>query len=93
MSPLSLISILILALLAVVFLVSTYLVISRSKLAYPLHDARDNCVMYLHLKADLTVSTGVAALFLPRCSTPYSTAVSINSMTFELISPKDLKTI
>jgi hypothetical protein len=88
----SLISILICALLAVAFPIPTSLVLSRSKLAHPLHAARDICVLYLLRKADLIVSTVVVAMFLPRCSTPYSTAVSSNSLAFELISPKEPRT-
>jgi hypothetical protein len=72
--------------------VPTYFVLSRRRLAYPLHDAIESWILYLLRSATLTVSNVVAAMFLPRCSTPYSTAVSTKLTTLELISPKDQNT-
>jgi hypothetical protein len=66
----------------------TYLVISRTWLAYPFHASIANCVMYLLLKAALTASTDAAAIVFPRCSTPYLTASSTNLLTLVLASAK-----
>ena len=52
----------------------------------------DSWVMYHLRKVVLNVSTVVAAMFWPRCSTPYSTVVSTNATTLELISPNILST-
>jgi hypothetical protein len=57
-------------------------------LAYPLHTTMDSYVLYLLRSAVLTPSTVVAAIVQPRCSTPYSTAMSTTSFTLALIFPK-----
>ncbi len=48
----------------------------------------DNCDLYLLRKVDdMTVSTVMVAMVLPKYSHPHSTAISTKSRTFELVSP------